>query len=338
MSGRAVKSLARAKISAQTGAAACGSRRSIICQRGARPRAAEAESSNAAAQLQAAHGESKMPPASADPNPSSLRIKTLRPAAAMDCLPSDVVLLILRKLAVQDPLSLLRATCALAPFHRGAAVDPEVWKRAFYGPEMGQSILSQVQRYFPEEVSKLDAEVNARGGPFRRLLIARLRPKHNGEASKQNQTCSECNVLSGCFQPELFHGGALIVARTCSSVVLWGLLPEETFHCQTSTRDSGYYYVAGNVLRPVSSLTWMGYFTTEDQRRRVSWGSIFKEMSVEVYGSSRASEESKKKWGKEVWYGTFHKLCYLREKTGLLSLGPHGSQARPMLERILSST
>lgn len=54
----------------------------------------------------------------------------LRPAAT-DSLPSDVVLVILRKLAAQDPLALFRVTCASAPFYRAAAANPEVWEEAY---------------------------------------------------------------------------------------------------------------------------------------------------------------------------------------------------------------
>lgn len=39
----------------------------------------------------------------------------------MESLPGDVLLVILRKLAVQDPLSLLRVTHALAPLYCAAA-------------------------------------------------------------------------------------------------------------------------------------------------------------------------------------------------------------------------
>lgn len=50
---------------------------------------------------------------------------------AMDFLPTDVVELILRKLAEQDPRSLLQATCACKSF---LEVSPAVWREAYLAP------------------------------------------------------------------------------------------------------------------------------------------------------------------------------------------------------------
>lgn len=48
-------------------------------------------------------------------------------SAGMDRLPSDLILVILHKLAL-DPLSLLRSTCTLAPLYRVTAENPKFWK------------------------------------------------------------------------------------------------------------------------------------------------------------------------------------------------------------------
>ncbi|GAQ84611.1 hypothetical protein KFL_001970120 [Klebsormidium nitens] len=69
-------------------------------------------------------------------------------------LPSDAVLAILKKLAVQDPLSLLRATFACKCILEMAEKNPAVWREEFlalYRREMG-AIRS-------DDVAKLDAGI-----------------------------------------------------------------------------------------------------------------------------------------------------------------------------------
>ncbi|GAQ82438.1 hypothetical protein KFL_001110145 [Klebsormidium nitens] len=52
-------------------------------------------------------------------------------AAAMDTIPNDVLLTIVHKLAAQDPLALLTATCA-----RVTDENEEVWRNIFYGSDV----------------------------------------------------------------------------------------------------------------------------------------------------------------------------------------------------------
>lgn len=127
----------------------------------------------------------------------------------MEHLPADVILVILHKLAWQDPPSLLRATCATAPFHRTAAQHPNFWKEAFFGPATGNGAL--LKEFCPEEIAKLDAKVEELCG-YKRLVtmlysqvLKRSAPKHATKLRRLFQAVraaphSGCSENSGCEQ------------------------------------------------------------------------------------------------------------------------------------------
>lgn len=89
----------------------------------------------------------------------------------MEDLPPDVILIILHKVAAQDPPSFLRATFCSPFFHLAAVQDPNIWKDAFFGPEVrkGMVLLGEP---FPEERAKLDAKVEELCG-YENLVKAR---------------------------------------------------------------------------------------------------------------------------------------------------------------------
>lgn len=142
----------------------------------------------------------------------------------MEYLPTDVLLIILQKLAAQDPLSLLRTTCATARFYRVAGDNPGVWKEAFYGP-IPAAWLEELapQNCCPRKCAKLDAEVEALGG-FRSLLTARLfsakKPTKIDEKVEQKHALNECKVAS---KGEEYSAKVMVVARLRGRVVLWRL-------------------------------------------------------------------------------------------------------------------
>lgn len=86
----------------------------------------------------------------------------------MEDLPGDVLLVLLRKLAAQDPVSLLRATCASKLFHRATEENPVLWKEAFLGLAPAQEKAS-----FDAYVTcaELDEEVDRLGGYKQLALI-----------------------------------------------------------------------------------------------------------------------------------------------------------------------
>lgn len=90
----------------------------------------------------------------------------------MEDLPSDVAQTILRKVAVQDPSSLLTLTCACANFYREAKPTPEIWKEAWYAPLYQPQAEQSVSALETELSAKLDTEILALGG-YKKLVIAR---------------------------------------------------------------------------------------------------------------------------------------------------------------------
>lgn len=83
----------------------------------------------------------------------------------MESLPSDVLLVILRKIAAQDPVSLLRATCTSKLLHRAIEDNPFIWKEAFLGSAPAQSKDAYVT------CAELDKEVDRVGGYKQLALI-----------------------------------------------------------------------------------------------------------------------------------------------------------------------
>ncbi|GAQ82172.1 hypothetical protein KFL_001020220 [Klebsormidium nitens] len=77
---------------------------------------------------------------------------------AMDDLPADALVEILQKLAVQDPLSLLRAVASCKAFEAAGERNPALWKEAFHGSAKEQRIPA-LQTFLSEEGAKLDAEL-----------------------------------------------------------------------------------------------------------------------------------------------------------------------------------
>lgn len=139
----------------------------------------------------------------------------------MDHLPSDVVLFILRKLAAGGSISLLRA---LAPFHRAAAENPEIWKEAFWGSHdlLGEQKFPLVEHCWKEEFAELDAEIETVGG-YRSLLTARLitQPK-SSKTLEQRQPA----WYSGAIDYKNFNlEKVIILARWRGRPALWGSYP-----------------------------------------------------------------------------------------------------------------
>lgn len=114
---------------------------------------------------------------------SQVAINQWRVAPAMEDLPSDVVQLVIHKLATQDPASLLSMTCACASFHREAEANPSVWREAFFAP------FPQAERGASKSLggkwsADLEAEVQALAGGYRQLVIARWAAVARGLVSK----------------------------------------------------------------------------------------------------------------------------------------------------------
>lgn len=100
--------------------------------------------------------------------------------AAMEGLPGDALLMILLKLAAQDPLSLLRATFACKWILEKTEKNVAIWKEAFFAPyrEDNGEIRS-------EDMAGLDAKI-ASPGVYKKLALARARQAAKPGESRTN--------------------------------------------------------------------------------------------------------------------------------------------------------
>ncbi|GAQ84613.1 hypothetical protein KFL_001970140 [Klebsormidium nitens] len=87
----------------------------------------------------------------------------------MEDLPSDLLLIVLRKLAAQDPISLLRATCACKLILRVTEENPIVWKEAFLGSAPTEQNTGGLDAYVT--CAELDERVDRLGGYKQLALI-----------------------------------------------------------------------------------------------------------------------------------------------------------------------
>lgn len=91
----------------------------------------------------------------------------------MEHLPDDLVQCILRRLAVQDPLSLLAASCVCTSLHQALKDDYALWKEAFLAP------VGSLEQHFDTLLdatssAELDTEVTSLGG-YKRLALLSAR-------------------------------------------------------------------------------------------------------------------------------------------------------------------
>lgn len=91
----------------------------------------------------------------------------------MESLPGDLLLVVIRKLAAQDPLSLLKATYALASVYRAAAEKPDIRVEAIYGPPFAHASSDSQMQDCVEEREELEAEIDKLGG-FKRFVFAQF--------------------------------------------------------------------------------------------------------------------------------------------------------------------
>lgn len=175
----------------------------------------------------------------------------------MDRLPSDVILLIVHQLAVQDPLSLVRATCALALFYRTAAENPTIWREALFG--------------LPEQDLKytaLDEEVELLGG-YKKLSIRQCQ-----EEQKQKKGDNASDTPNGRFLLSSYLGKILVLVRVHRELISWGFSDRQhRLTCSESPTFDGWIRL--QLLYPVNALKgaldnpfksiddWRSYFTVE---------------------------------------------------------------------------
>lgn len=176
-----------------------------------------------------------------------------RAMAALETLPTEVLLVILNKLAAQDLPSLLRAACVSKALFQVTGANSDIWKDIFHGPGVDES----GNQVFREQSAKLDAEVRALGG-YKQLVAAqhasqnahgRLQGSHVIGRHPEGE-----NIVSGrSVDPELTSFGETVVRRRFvmlimlqGSPVLWAVHSDDE---GASFRKSNAYNSYGVVDR-----------------------------------------------------------------------------------------
>ncbi|GAQ82439.1 hypothetical protein KFL_001110150 [Klebsormidium nitens] len=118
----------------------------------------------------------------------------------METLPSDVLLVIVHKLAAQDPLALLTSACAIKAFLRVTEDTPGVWKEVFYGSRLGQE-RAQNDKLLDGN-PELNAEVESLGG-FKVLVAARYAEKLATASTRVEQSQAKRRCLGSCDAVQL---------------------------------------------------------------------------------------------------------------------------------------
>lgn len=96
--------------------------------------------------------------------------------AAIETLPTDVLLVIIHKLVNQDLPSLLNAACASKALHRNVA-GAAIWKELFCGPGIEGSDKQELEK----QSAKLDAAIQALGG-YKQLVAVQYAAQQMADA------------------------------------------------------------------------------------------------------------------------------------------------------------
>lgn len=155
----------------------------------------------------------------------------------MESLPSDVLSVVLHKLAVQDPRSLLQATCACKTFHREADNTRGIWKEAFYGGD------SRFGDHCKDE--NVEAEILTLGG-YKQLVRARwavpggLFPEQKQGGGSVTGNGGSANRDSSAGEYKL--NKHLVVLREKGRLLLWGLLLQDRPEVLRELGDFAFKY------------------------------------------------------------------------------------------------
>lgn len=160
----------------------------------------------------------------------------------MEGLPDDVILIILRKLALQDPSSLLQATKACKSFSQTAEENVGLWKEAFSNIVLGDHSKDE----------RIEAHLISVGG-YKRLIEARW---DNCTDSKYEQTQDHTvsfKDLTSSWNPSTPTAILrLVVLREGKKLLfIWGLLTEQMAPCHL--RQLGDFVAVGARMPTTSS-------------------------------------------------------------------------------------
>ncbi|GAQ89796.1 hypothetical protein KFL_005630090 [Klebsormidium nitens] len=145
----------------------------------------------------------------------------------MEGLPNDALLLVLNKLAVQDPPSLLRVICAVKPLYGLAKANPNIWKKAFYGPDLWEDTMTSDERLlFEQQSAELEARLGAMdilnvlqpAAGFKELVEARWVKQNSRPSAMDFMLQDTLRQLSS----ETDTASFLFAIRLRGSLLAWG--------------------------------------------------------------------------------------------------------------------
>lgn len=193
----------------------------------------------------------------------------------MDRLPDDLVQCIFRKLAVQDPFSLLQASCVCTSLHQPVEKDHSLWNEAFLAPVVGSSDQQSETLLSATDSADLDREVVSLGG-YKQLALLRARHMHKRVEEQSRPDHPEQNLLGNwkAASEEMCSNDVarfLDVYRFGRTVIGWSAdKPEKTpplgcSGCLLSSGTSGDSVTIpidacdyASEARPISTTNWVG--------------------------------------------------------------------------------
>lgn len=195
----------------------------------------------------------------------------------MEALPRDLLLVIVGKLAAQDPHSLLRAVCACKALHRVAEDTATIWREIFHGSLTDKDGRSKLETWSGTWCEELDHEVEALGG-YKQLVATQYRGCSNASGSFEQTTeagtrpldCARCQTSA--LNSETWERVAktrrfLIIVRLRGRPFLWAVVDNSSSGVNTAavicmqTRarscklwgsyQETYFYLSSVRLRPI---------------------------------------------------------------------------------------
>lgn len=226
----------------------------------------------------------------------------------MQDLPDAAVLLVLTKLAIQDPLSLLLARHTCQTFRRVAADNPSIWKAAFYGAALWKDLPHEEAMLRKKQSAELEAFLeesdlldNPQSTGYKKLVEARV-TKRTCSQEKLQTFREVLNTLQADVASFLF------VLRLRGSVLLWGSRGPLSGQELESLAWSGS---SNPKVLQVSGSSVHALYSTEkvfQGIRSACWPSL-RPLSLEVYSTFARSTDSEgsrpMQVGISVWQNCF---------------------------------
>lgn len=231
----------------------------------------------------------------------------------MQELPEDLLSLVLNKLAVQDPLSLLRLSCVSRYLYNRVADNTSLWRKAFHGPELHSDIVGYDRLFYNQKTAELEADLASQS------FLFLLDPQHLAAGYKelvaarwQRPAPSE-HSLSKEIQTADDFVRFLFVVRKRGTLLLWG-------SCGSVSRLELMRLSCSKTGIPLSQDTRMEFLYTANKTRETmmdvlrGWGSqecklgctcrdLFVDIHAVIQTGLLGDDQSPQKVGTAFWQG-----------------------------------